>query len=133
MDLHQIIYSSRPFGYDEAMLAGILLDARRCNARDGVTGALICRNDIYLQLLEGPKDVVSATLDRIAKDDRHTDVVLHINGQIFQRLFGDWDMLHDPAFSWLTPGQTPGPGDIERIRNTNLRAVFEKLARAQAA
>ena len=52
-DLIQIIYMSQPFGYDEAMLAGILLDARRCNKRDGITGALVCRHDIYLQLLEG--------------------------------------------------------------------------------
>ncbi|MEO1239865.1 MAG: BLUF domain-containing protein [Pseudomonadota bacterium] len=133
MDLHQIIYSSRPFGYDEAMLAGILLDARRCNARDDVTGALICREDVYLQLLEGPKDTVLATLDRIAKDDRHADIVLHMSGRIFQRMFAQWEMLHDPAFSWLTPGQAPQAGDLDRIRNTNVRAIFEKLARAQAA
>lgn len=115
------------------MLAGILLDARRCNARDGITGALVCRQDVYLQLLEGPKDAVEATFNRITQDDRHTDIVLHVNGQIFQRMFGAWDMLHDPAFSWLTPGQPPRPGDIDRIRNSNLRAVFERLVRAQAA
>jgi len=45
-DLIQIIYSSQPFGFDEAMLSGILLDARRCNTRDGITGALVCRRDI---------------------------------------------------------------------------------------
>lgn len=133
MELHQVIYSSRPFGYDDAMLAGILMDARRCNARDDVTGALICRRDVYLQLLEGPKQRVLRSLDRIAKDDRHTDLVLHVNGRVFQRMFAKWDMLHDPAFSWLTPGQPPRPGDLERIRNTNLRAVFERLARKQAA
>lgn len=133
MELHQIIYSSRPFGYDEAMLAGILVDARHCNARDDITGALICRQDVYLQLLEGPKHRVRATLDRIAKDDRHTDLVLHVNGRVFQRMFASWDMLHDPAFSWLTPGQAPRPGDLERIRNANLRAVFARLAQEQAA
>ena len=29
---------SRPFGDDMAVLRGILMDARRCHARDGVTG-----------------------------------------------------------------------------------------------
>ena len=42
MDLFRAIYTSRPFGFDEAILSGILMDARRANARDGITGALIC-------------------------------------------------------------------------------------------
>ena len=57
-DLYQIIYRSRPFGFDETSLAGILLDARRCNTRDAISGALVCRHDIFLQLLEGPEAVV---------------------------------------------------------------------------
>ena len=52
--MKQLIYSSQPFGFDEAMLAGILSGARYNNVRDGITGALICRQDIYLQLIEGP-------------------------------------------------------------------------------
>ena len=39
----QLIYSSRPFGYDDLALTGILSTARRNNLRDGITGALICR------------------------------------------------------------------------------------------
>lgn len=39
MSLMQLTYASHPFGFDDAMLAGILLDARRCNARDGITSA----------------------------------------------------------------------------------------------
>ena len=39
MDLVQVIYCSRPFGFDNAVLNGILSDARRCNERDAVTGA----------------------------------------------------------------------------------------------
>ncbi len=131
--LHRIIYSSQPFGYDEAMLAGILLDARRCNTRDGVTGALICRSDIYLQFLEGPEDAVKATLARITDDDRHTDVVVHVSEPAPIRLFGDWAMMHDPAFSWLLPGKAQGPGDVARIRNTRVERVFETLAKETAA
>ena len=56
----QLIYASQPFGFDAAMLNGILSDARRCNVRDEVTGALICRADVYLQLLEGPEPAVDA-------------------------------------------------------------------------
>ncbi len=133
LDLFRIIYSSRPFGYDDAMLAGILLDARRCNNRDEVTGALICRRDVYLQFLEGPDKMVKAALDRIIADDRHTDVVVHLSKRAPRRLFGNWAMLHDPALSWLLPGKAQAPGDIERIRDTNVLAVFEALARETAA
>ena len=45
MSLTQLVYASHPFGFDEAMLNGIILDARRCNERDGITGALIARGD----------------------------------------------------------------------------------------
>ena len=57
----QIIYASQPLGYDSATLQTILDVARKCNARDNVSGALVCRQDIYLQLLEGSLEAVNAT------------------------------------------------------------------------
>ncbi len=74
MSLMQIIYVSQPFGFDEATLNSILMDARRNNLRDDVTGALICRADAYLQLIEGPEVAIRATYARIASDNRHLDV-----------------------------------------------------------
>ena len=56
----QLIYASRPFGYDELTLVGILASARRNNERDGITGALICREDLFVQLLEGRRDLVTS-------------------------------------------------------------------------
>lgn len=99
--LFRAIYSSRPFGFDAAVLNGILLDARRLNQRDGITGALICRADIYLQWLEGPEDKVRAALHRIAQDDRHVDIRVHVSEPAKDRMFPDWAMLHDPAASWI--------------------------------
>lgn len=49
----QLICSSQPFGYDELTLVGISAAARRNNARDGITGAVICRADLLVQLLGG--------------------------------------------------------------------------------
>ena len=64
MDVFRAIYTSRPFGFDQAMLSGILIDARHANIRDGITGALICRADIYLQWLEGPEAQVRVLSDK---------------------------------------------------------------------
>ena len=96
-DLIQLIYSSKPFGFDEAALNGILLTARRNNPRDAITGALICRHDLYLQLLEGPRAAVEARYSSIARDDRHLDVVKRVSRPATERLFPNWAMRDDPA------------------------------------
>ena len=128
MGLLQVIYSSQPFGYDDAILGTVLMDARRCNKRDGITGALICRADIYLQLLEGPEERVRATLDRIRRDDRHVNVTLHVSEPVSERLFGAWDMLHDPARSWIWSQKEIAEGAVERATPNDIRAVFARLA-----
>jgi hypothetical protein len=129
--LLQIIYSSQPFGYDAAILAGILMDARRCNARDGVTGALICRRDIFLQLIEGPEPAVRAAFARISRDDRHTGIILHASEPAPARLFGAWSMLDDPADSWLPlEGKDSG---FDRLDAAEARAIFTALAARSGA
>ena len=127
-NLFQLIYSSEPFGYDDATLAGILLDARRCNTRDHVTGALICRQDIFVQLLEGPKPEVEAAFDRICKDDRHVNVELRYSSDIRSRLFGKWAMLHDPAISWLWTRKQIHDGALASAKAGDFLAVFEDLS-----
>ncbi|MFN3846699.1 MAG: BLUF domain-containing protein, partial [Paracoccaceae bacterium] len=103
MPLLQLTYASRPFGFDAVMLNAILFDARRCNARDGITGALICRDDLFLQLLEGPEAAVEAAYARIRADDRHIEVRQLTRRMIADdgRMFGAWAMRDDPATSWI--------------------------------
>jgi hypothetical protein len=132
MSLTQLVYASRPFGFDAAMLNGILSDARRLNPPNDVTGALICRADLYLQLLEGPKEAVEATFARIAKDDRHLEVQRLVSRPIDQRLFPDWAMRDDPARSWMWTQQEVDNGALERATEAEVVAVFERLAKEPA-
>ncbi|WP_396594106.1 BLUF domain-containing protein [Brevundimonas sp. R86498] len=128
MSLFQVIYASRPFGYDQGMLNGILADARRCNERDGITGSLVCRDDLYLQLLEGPADLVTAAFERIARDDRHLEVRRLLAGPAAKRIFPDWAMRHDPARSWMwTPDQV-ADGAPERAGRAEVLGVFQRIA-----
>lgn len=127
MTLARLIYASQPFGFDTAMLAGILLDARRCNARDGISGALICRGDLYLQLLEGPPDRIDAAYARIRKDDRHTNPQILLREEAKSRLFGAWQMLDDPARSWMWSGAEVASGVVERATPDELRGIFLRL------
>ncbi len=128
MAMIQLIYASRPFGFEAAGLNSILSLARNCNTRDGITGALICRQDLYLQLLEGPEDKVEAAYIRIAQDDRHLDVNRLLSRRIRKRLFPDWAMRDDPAKSWMWSVAEVDRGAVARASKTQLLALFERLA-----
>ncbi|MEO1026405.1 MAG: BLUF domain-containing protein [Pseudomonadota bacterium] len=128
MDIYQLIYSSRPFGYDQATLNGILLDARRLNTRDGITGALVCRHDVFVQMLEGSPEKVQDTYNRIRKDDRHVEVQLRYFGDSPARMFGDWAMLHDPVRSWLWSEQEVSQGALDRAGVADFKRVFSVLS-----
>jgi hypothetical protein len=127
MGLFRAIYTSRPFGFEEGILNQILAKARRCNLRDNVTGALICRSDIYLQWLEGPEEQVKNTLERIARDDRHSDMKVHCAASVSERMFGEWAMLHDPAVSWIWTQSEVADGAVTRATPEKLIAFFMPL------
>ncbi len=128
MELTQLIYASQPFGFDEAMLNGILSDARRWNSREDITGALVCRADVYLQLLEGPPPAIDAAFARIGQDDRHDDVRLLVRRTISERLFPRWSMRDDPAQTWFWTQEEVAAGALTRATDAELLAVFERLA-----
>lgn len=127
MSLMQLTYASHPFGFDAQTLAGILLDARRCNARDGITGALIVRGDLFLQLLEGPRETVEATYQRIRRDDRHTDIRSVRRIRTAERLFPEWAMRDDPAQSWMWTQDEVARGAVENATDDEIMAVFRRL------
>ncbi|WP_299646722.1 BLUF domain-containing protein [uncultured Jannaschia sp.] len=62
------------------------------NGRAGVTGALIFNDGVFGQVLEGPKDAVEETFERIQLDERHHDVTLLDITPIDERSFADWSM-----------------------------------------
>ena len=125
----QLIYASRPFDFDEGTLVAILTVARSLNARDGITGALICRADLYLQLLEGPQETVDAAYQRIIRDRRHLDVRLLSRRDVAERLFPAWAMRNDPARSWMWTREEVSAGAVDRATGPEAVAIFERLAR----
>ena len=116
MRVVQLIYASRPFGFDAAALDAILLIARRNNAREGLTGALICRHDLFMQLLEGPRGAVTRCFERILRDDRHVEVSLLWCGDAASRLFADWSMRDDPVPSWMWDSRAVRAGAVVSMR-----------------
>jgi hypothetical protein len=124
----QLVYTSRPFGFDDLELMNILLVSRHNNERDGITGSLICREDIYLQLLEGPRAAVSSPYARILHDNRHAEVVLLWAGDAQERLFPQWSMRHDPVQSWMWTRQQVRAGAVTEAPMEDIRGIFVRLA-----
>jgi len=70
-----------------------IMDASvRNNARNAVTGALLFDTLWFLQILEGDRDAVSATLRRIIADERHSDVTIMDARPVAERRFERWSM-----------------------------------------
>ncbi len=127
MAITRMIYTSQPFGFDDAMLGGILVQARRNNPAWDITGCLICRHDLYLQLLEGPEAAIDTLYARIKADDRHLEVVQLSRETVNTRLFPDWAMRDDPAQSWLWPPGAVAAGALHQATPEALRAVFARV------
>jgi hypothetical protein len=123
----QIIYASQPLGYDSTTLQTILDVARKCNARDNISGALVCRQDIYLQMLEGSFEAVNATYMRICRDDRHVGVRKLVSRRTSNRFFSDWAMLHDPAISLIWNQQQISAGILDLVPQSEI-GMFEAIS-----
>lgn len=112
------------------MLAGILSAARRNNPQMGITGALICRHDLYLQLIEGPAEAIDALYARICEDDRHANVELLLSEEAEARMFPNWAMLDDEAPSLFWSAEDVAAGTLEAATPEQLLAPFIRLSAA---
>ena len=76
--LYRLIYCSHNAmgpSVDLAAEVRVILEvARRRNHADGVTGVLLATPSGFAQALEGPRDTVERTFERIRTDPRHDDV-----------------------------------------------------------
>lgn len=76
----------------DQVLASILAAGRRNNPVDGVSGVLIVDDDLFVQVLEGPKSALTKTFRKIAMDPRHKDVVLAGMVEAGSRLYEGWNV-----------------------------------------
>ena len=129
MKTFQLIYSSQPFGYNLEILSSILTTSRVNNKKKEITGALICREDIFLQLLEGPKEDIEETYDSIKRDDRHLNIQHLLDHNVDQRLFPAWAMKDDPVKTWMWSKEEVANGIVKKLTQEEIIKVFEKLSK----
>ena len=76
---------------DEELL-DILKASRENNSSRDVTGLLLYKGGNFMQVLEGPDEVVEALYEMIKTDPRHKDVFVLSREQISNRQFPAWEM-----------------------------------------
>ncbi|HEY1411328.1 MAG TPA: BLUF domain-containing protein [Rhodopila sp.] len=148
--LYRLIYCSRdiiaqmvpdavtPDGLEREIRA-ILATARARNAAADVTGALLSTTSGFAQVLEGPRDAVERTFERIGADPRHTNVTVLSFTPTERRSFPDWSMgfcsqashgAPDPLALFLADASFAGPrattgSDVLRLLETVVRREEE--------
>ena len=91
--LVRLLYASRAAKPQNAKtIATILAECQRNNPQRGITGVLCYSDEIYLQVLEGGRDVVCETFNSIVRDARHESVRLLSFEEISERRFAGWSM-----------------------------------------
>ena len=75
-----------------SQLSKILSASNRNNKPKNITGALVFDDLWFLQVLEGERDTVWSTFERIKEDERHSKVTLAEMRDVDDRIFGNWWM-----------------------------------------
>ncbi|WP_447648078.1 BLUF domain-containing protein [Microbacterium forte] len=110
--LVSLVYCSsatQPFGEHE--LGELLSVSRARNSDRDITGMLLYRGGEFVQILEGPRSVVEALMERIGRDPRHTDVRVLIEEPLHERRFRDWTMGYQSLVA-------PEPGTASGYRDS---------------
>jgi hypothetical protein len=92
--IHQLFYvsSARGKNIQKSMVDDIVRKACAYNAKVGITGILLFKGGIFVQLLEGPKDEVQSLYRKIERDHRHGNLVKLFEITDNERLFPHWSM-----------------------------------------
>lgn len=102
--------------FDDQDLADLLVQSRRANRSSHLTGLLLYHRGRFLQVLEGPEEIVRDRMDIIKTDPRHTRVRVLVEETRDQRHFPDWTMGYEPISATMTkdvPGYDKPFADTE--------------------
>jgi hypothetical protein len=87
--------------FSDEELKEILSASQVNNARNHITGMLLYSEDTFLQVLEGEREMLDKTYERILDDTRHKGVIELDRGEITERNFPGWSM----GFKTLSPAE----------------------------
>jgi len=125
LTLERVVYASEAAKADPGMvvLADILATSDRNNRRDGLTGALVVTATQFLQVLEGARQDLDRTLERLRADPRHREIEVLSRGTVDRRQFGQWTMVA----ARITPSQSEIMQDIMDLSRNDPDAACDQV------
>lgn len=87
-------------------LESIAVSSRRRNEERDITGILLYKEGSVLQVLEGERSAVMSLYNKIASDDRVSNVIVLIQRVTTKREFSKWSMGYKNADSSSTETDT---------------------------
>ena len=127
--IKNLIYVSKPVGFNEKNIKNILETSNINNKKNKVTGCLIYRQDLYLQFLEGPQKELEFTYNKILSDKRHTDIHKLSENSTKRRLFTNWAMRGDPLMTSMWTHKDIKDGKVKKLNSNESLKLFEKFSR----
>ncbi|MCX4191025.1 diguanylate phosphodiesterase [Methylophaga sp. OBS1] len=128
MSLSLLVYRSRSTNQlkKDKVVAMSKHFADRNRHRD-ITGMLVFDGEFFLQVLEGPRQRVSALYELIQTDPRHDEVVTVLEEPIYRRTFDDWGLgfivINDEGGKQIISSDLEFDDQLHRLGLDNLERV----------
>lgn len=91
--MYYLIYASQSKpDWTEQELKNLLTISRENNNRLKISGMLVFLSGRFIQFLEGPEKNVKDLFLKIVEDERHSKIIVLLEGTLQQRLFSGWSM-----------------------------------------
>jgi hypothetical protein len=126
-ELKRVVYVSEKTDVSDNTLKGIIASSKKNNPKEDVTGCLLSGSNSFLQLLEGPKDVIETLYSEISRDNRHKNVVTLCDEKIDERLFLSWSMKLAPFENMEWSNEDFNSGNFLNITSKEALNVFIRL------
>ena len=94
--MRRIVYISTATGLAPAEVERLVESAQRNNAERGISGFLIYNGRNFLQLVEGEQAALMSLMAKLARDPRHSGMLVLIDEPIEARSCPSWSMHHMP-------------------------------------
>jgi hypothetical protein len=120
LQVSYVSQSSEPMSSEQ--LLALLLQCRKNNTANAVTGMLLYKNGTFLQVIEGEDAVIDELVAQILIDPRHAQVQLLSRKPIASRQYADWSM----GFEQVTDARLEGVEGLKDFSASNFN--FDYLA-----
>ena len=136
MSIYHLVY--RSFATKEFSEEGyhkLLESSRKRNEESNITGLLLFRNGVFLQLLEGPESAVKNVYSMICKENRHERVVTLVETASDARIYEKWAMASVDNAPLDNDPKTMLPlfETLFQAKKTNKAEIFSILKKFQGA